>query len=234
MITDANNSAFKYSGRVVVYPLLTVLLMWIVFWAEFRFGFNFNQFGVFPRTISGLKGILFSPFIHADLKHLFSNSIPLLVLFGALLYFYRYIALKVFFILYLFSGFGTWLVGRPAYHIGASGLIYALVAFLFFKGVFSKNYRLSALSLLVVFLYGSLVWGIVPLDPKISWEGHLSGFLVGFILSILIKRGVPKTSKYAWEKKDYVAEEDDFMRHFDANGNFIEIELDEDLEKPLE
>ena len=199
-----------------------VLVMWMVFWTELRFGFNFTSFGVEPGNIKGLRGVLFSPFIHSDLQHLWHNTIPIFVLSMALYYFYDHIAWKVLFFIILLSGLGTWVIGRGAYHIGMSGVIYGLVSFLFFKGIFANHYRLIALSLLVVFLYGGLIWGTLPVDPQISWEGHLSGFAGGLLLSLGFRKSMPSPPTYAWEQEDYNEDNDPFMRHFDEEGNFIE------------
>ena len=133
---------FRFSTGVIGYPIAFVLLIWIVFWVEVRFGYRFNTLGVFPRTISGLRGIIFSPFIHSSLEHLYHNSTPLLVLSTALFYFYRSIAWKVILLGILFSGLFTWSIGSSGYHIGAIGLIYVLMSFILFKGLFSKNFRL--------------------------------------------------------------------------------------------
>ncbi len=219
---------FDFSTGVIGYPLLFIMLIWIVFWFEIRFGFDFNHFGIQPRTVKGLRGILFSPFIHSDIKHLFHNTIPLFVLSMALFYFYRSISWKVLLVGLLLTGIFTWGIGRPANHIGASGVIYLLASFLFFKGIFSKYYRLIALSLIVVFLYGGLLWFIVPVDPKISWEGHLSGLAVGLLLASIFQQKIVKKPKYEWEKDDYNPENDEFMSHFDENGNFIERSKEEE------
>ena len=149
---------FKFTNSVVLAPMLAVLMIWTVFWVELSFQVNLNQFGISPRSFVGLRGIVFSPFIHGSVEHLYNNTIPLAVLLAALFYFYRKIALKVLFWGILISGVLTWAIGRPSYHIGASGVIYVLASFTFFKGVFSKYYRLVALSLIVVFIYGSLLW----------------------------------------------------------------------------
>lgn len=216
---------FKFRNSVIIYPLLFVLFMWSVYWVEIKFGLDFTSWGVRPRTTLGLRGVVFSPFIHSGLEHLLHNTVPILVLSTALFYFYNNIAWKSLIWLVLLSGLGTWLIGRPSYHIGMSGVIYALVAFLFFKGVVAKHYRLIALSLLVVFLYGSLIWGTLPLDAKISWEGHLSGFISGGVLGLVsFRESVPKPIKYHWEQPEYKEENDPFMRQFDEQGNFFELE----------
>jgi membrane associated rhomboid family serine protease len=219
---------FTFTSGVIGYPLLFILLIWIVFWFEIRFGFDFNYLGIQPRTVKGLRGVIFSPFIHSDIKHLFHNTIPLFVLSMALFYFYRNISWKVLLVGAILTGIFTWGIGRPANHIGASGVIYLLASFLFFKGIFSKHFRLIALSLIVVFLYGGMLWFVVPVDPKISWEGHLSGLVVGLILALVFRQNIMIQPKYEWEKEDYNEENDRFMSHFDENGNFIEKRVEEE------
>ena len=219
-----------FTADTIIYPLVMVLLMWIVFWAEIRFNWDFTYLGINPRKITGLPGIILGPFIHGDLKHLFNNSVPLLVLSLSLFYFYRNLRWKVLIYGLLLSGIITWFIGRPSVHIGASGVVYMLAAFLFFKGIFSRQYQLTALSLIVVFLYGGLLWYLFPIDPKISWEGHLSGFGVGLVFAFLFKEIPLENKKYDWEKEDYNPEEDDFLKQFDENGNFIEKVPEPDIE----
>jgi membrane associated rhomboid family serine protease len=189
---------------------------------ESRFNVNFNYLGIYPRTIKGLRGILFSPFIHGNTKHLINNAMPLFVLTTALFYFYRNIRWKVLLYGILLTGLFTWLIGRPSLHIGASGVMYMLTAFLMFKGILSRHYQLTALSFTVIFLYGSFIWYIFPTDPKISWEGHLSGFLVGILFAFIFKQNPISKKKYDWEQEDFNPEEDDFLKQFDEDGNFIE------------
>lgn len=217
-----NQEHFKFTNGVIVYPIIFVLFIWLVFWFEIRFRFDFTNFGVYPLRLSGLKGIVFSPFIHSSVQHLYHNTIPLFVLSASLFYFYRSIAWKVLIFGILLSGLLTWLIGRPAYHIGASGLIYVLVSFLFFKGILAKHYRLIALSLLVVFLYGGMVWYVLPIKEGMSWEGHLSGLIVGIVFALIYRSNIPKPIKYKWEAPDYDEEKDEFLKHFDEHGNFIE------------
>ncbi len=213
---------FKFSLEVFAYPMLFVLSIWAVYVFEIRFGYRFNKYGVYPQTLRGLRGILFSPFIHSGIKHLYSNTIPLFILSSALFYFYRQIAWKVVLYGILLSGFLTWLIGRQSYHIGASGLIYVLFSFNFFKGIFAKHYRLIALSLLVIFIYGSMFVYALPIDEKISWEGHTAGLITGLLFALLFRKEIAKPKKYVWEREDYKEDEDEFLRHFDENGNFIE------------
>jgi len=225
MNSDEN---FKYTTGVIGYPVFFVLILWIVFWFEVRFNFSFNSYGVYPRTFSGLKGIFFSPFIHSNMEHLYHNSIPLLVLSTALFYFYREISWKVILYGILFSGLLTWVIGRPANHIGASGLIYVLMSFILFKGIFAKHFRLIALSLLVVFLYGSMIWYVFPIKENMSWEGHLSGLIVGFVFALYFRKSIVKPKKYIWQEANYNEDDDPFLKHFDEQGNFIEhIDIEE-------
>lgn len=213
---------FQYSTGVIAYPICFVLLIWLVFWFEVRFGFNFKVYGVLPRSLTGLRGVVLSPFIHGDIQHLYHNTIPLFVLSAAMFYFYRPIVWRVLGYGIVLSGVLTWCIGRPSYHIGASGLIYVLVSFIFFKGVFARHFRLIALSLLMVFLYGSMIWYTMPIEDGISWEGHLSGLITGLIFAIIFRRQIAKPKQYVWEKEDYNEADDPFLRHFDENGNFIE------------
>lgn len=203
-------------------PFFCVLSLWLVYWAQVNINFNWHHLGVYPQRVSGLVGVIFSPFLHGSISHLGNNSLALLVLLTLLRIFYRKQTFAVIVLGILLSGFGTWFIGRESYHIGASGLIYALVSFLFFKGVFTKYYRLIAVSLLIVFLYGSLVWYMFPIgDDSISWEGHLSGFLSGLLMALLIKTPEFKTIyRYDWEHPDYNPGDDPFMKNFDENGNF--------------
>ena len=213
---------FEFSPGVLLIPMLAVLSIWTVFWIEVRFNVNLNEYGIYPRTLEGLRGVVFSPFLHSSVEHLYNNTIPLAVLSGALVYFYRSISAKVILWGIILSGIITWLIGRESYHIGASGLIYVLASFIFFKGIFSKHYRLVALSMLVVFLYGGLLWYIFPIKAGISWEGHLGGFLAGLLFAVIFKSELPPVKKYTWEKEGYSEDEDEFMKHFDEDGNFIE------------
>ncbi|TRX40065.1 rhomboid family intramembrane serine protease [Flavobacterium restrictum] len=227
-----SDNQFKYSNSVIVIPLVFVLSLWFVFWLEIRFDFDFDENGILPRTFSGLQGILFSPFIHSDVSHLYHNSIPLLVLLAALRYFYRQQTVVVIGYGILFSGFITWVIGRENYHIGASGLIYVLVSFIFFKGIQTQYYRLVALSLTIILVYGGMIWYAFPkVDDTISWEGHLAGLITGFVLSLLYKTAeYKKVAKYDWEQPDYNPLEDKFMQRFDENGNFVNIPVLEENE----
>ena len=213
---------FRYSTSVIAYPVCFVLTLWLVFWAQVRFLPSIKHFGVYPQKLEGLIGIFTSPFIHSDIEHLYHNSIPLFILSVALFYFYRKIAWKILLYGILLSGLITWIIGRPANHIGASGLVYVLVSFMFFKGVFAKHYRLVALSLMIIFLYGSLIWYAFPVKEGMSWEGHLGGLISGLVFAIIFRKSIAKPERYVWQEPTYNEENDPFLRHFDKDGNFIE------------
>lgn len=213
---------FRYSTGVVAYPIFFLMLIWVVFWLQVRFFPIIKTWGIVPETLVGLRGIVLSPLIHGDIEHIYHNSIPLVVLTMALFYFYRTIAWKVLLYGILLSGLITWTIGRPANHIGASGLIYVLVSFIFFKGIFAKHFRLVALSLMIVFLYGSMIWYVLPVKEGMSWEGHLGGFITGFVFAVIFRKAIAKPERYVWQEPSYNEEDDAFLRHFDENGNFIE------------
>lgn len=184
-------------------PGIFVSLMWLVKIIEVLFSLDFSNLGIFPLTLRGIPGILFSPFIHSGFGHLFNNSLPLFFLGTALFYFYSEIAVKVSLWTYLLTGLFVWIAGREAWHIGASGLVYGLASFLFFSGIIRKYFRLVALSLLIVFLYGSMVWGIFPdVYKNVSWESHMLGFISGIILAIWYRKEGPQEPVHEWLDED--------------------------------
>ena len=222
-----SNYSFEFTSGVIGYPILFVLLIWIAFWAELRFGLNLKTYGIYPRELNGLIGVFTSVFIHGSLSHLYNNTIPLFVLAICLFYFYRPVAWKVTIFGIVLSGFITWIIGKSAIHIGSSSLVYVFMSFLLFKGLISRHYRLIALSFIIVFLYGGMIWYIFPIKAKMSWEGHLSGFITGLVFAFLYKTK-PLVETYSWEEEEYDKTEDPFMKHFDPNGNFIEFPNSED------
>jgi membrane associated rhomboid family serine protease len=186
----------------LVFPTFFLFLIWFTRFTEVGLQTSFVRYGIFPQKLDGLIGILSAPLIHADIKHLTDNSVPFFLLSLAIFYFYREIAYKIFFSIYFISGILVWVVGREAYHIGASGLIYGFASFLFFSGVLRKNMNLLAISLLVTFLYGSMIWGILPYDYKISWESHLMGALSGILLAAFYRDQGPQRKRYSWEDEE--------------------------------
>jgi membrane associated rhomboid family serine protease len=171
-------------------PGIFILLLWVIQLYQFFLG-NLSSFGLLPRKTSGLIGILTAPLIHADFTHIISNSIPLYICLALLIYSYRSLAYKTFFIIYLGSGILVWIFARQNIHIGASGLVYGLFGFLFLSGLIRRNINLLAITLLVTFLYGSIVWGIMPMDLKVSWESHLFGLLMGFFCALIFRNQGP-------------------------------------------
>lgn len=219
-----DDHSFKYRRSVLFVPIVAILLIWLIYFIEIKFSFNFNKYGIYPKTLIGLRGILFSPFIHSNTNHLFNNSIPLAVMLTSLYYFYSKIANRVLYLGIILTGILTWSFARPSYHIGASGVVYLLVSFVFFSGIIRKYYRLTALSLIVVFLYGGMVWYIFPTEERISWEGHLSGFLVGLVFAVIFRKKGPQQKEFHFSKNE------EFENLFDENGNFSPPEeLEENL-----
>lgn len=211
-----------FTTSTFLYPLLLVFIIWLFYWLELRFHINFRPYGIQPHKMTGLRGVIFSPLIHGSLSHLASNSIPLFVLGLALFYFYKDISWQVLIIGGFLTGILTWFLGKPGTtHIGASGIIYLMTSFLIFKGIWSKNYRLIALALIVVFLYGSLVWGMLPQQKNISWEGHLSGFISGLILAVVYRDYQVEFHEDQVIKRPPTPREIEFLQHFDESGNFV-------------
>ena len=233
-----NNSPFQFTSSIFTVPFYFVLIIWVVYWVDVVLQLDLTSLGILPRTEIGLKGIVCSVFLHGNLQHLGNNSIPLFVLTAFLMYFYRKQTWKVIVYGVIMSGGLTWLIARGnSYHIGASGLIYVMASFIFFKGFQTKYYRLMALSLVIVFMYGGMVWYMFPtVDNQISWEGHLAGFISGFLLSRFLEAPtVEPEYKYDWQKPDYDASQDKFMQRFDEKGNFVnppKIEEEEVLKIP--
>lgn len=181
--------------------------MWLVFWLQPSSQFNFLKLGVLPREPKGLLGVVTSVFVHGDINHIASNTLPVLVLGMMLFYFYKRIAVPVVVWIWLISGLWLWVGGRnnvnyPVYHIGASTLIYGLAGFLFFSGVFRRHLQLMVVSALVVFLYGGIVWGVFPVQENISWEGHLFGIIAGVLVAFNFRKEGPQRKVYQWEEEE--------------------------------
>lgn len=214
---ETEKKIFKYS---LLISLAIVGLFWAVKVVSDLLQIDLTSFGILPLRLKGLKGILFSPFIHASYDHLISNSVPFLILSFTLLYFYRNLAYRIFFLIYVLSGICVWLGGREAWHIGASGVVYGLASFLFFSGVFRRDLNLLTVSIIVVFLYGSMFWGIFPIKPEISWESHLWGSASGFLLSIYYRHEGPPLPEPAWinEPDEEEPGDEEFNEEITAEG----------------
>ena len=180
-------------GRSYVFPFRFVLILWIIFLIEMLTPFDFSVLGIYPRTVHGLIGIFCAPLIHGSLMHILSNTLPLLFLGTILFLFYDRIAYRVFFQGYFYTNILVWVLARPAYHIGASGLIYCMASFLIFFGLFRNDLRSILISVLILIFYGGLVYGIMPVMPGVSWESHLMGGITGFVLA----SGLAKVAKVA-------------------------------------
>lgn len=152
-----------------------------------------------PRSLEGLRGLISMHFLHGDWQHLLNNSVSFLVLNTLVFFFYRNVSVKVLTYIAIIGGIILWIIGRDSNHIGASLIIFGEAAFLFFSGLFSRNPMMLRVGLAVAFYYGSMVWWIFPVDPTISWEGHLSGAAVGIVLAYLFKDRVPERKKYSFE-----------------------------------
>ena len=193
-----------------------LIFLWLIHFSNLHFSLNLYQLGIFPRTLDGLWGIIFAPLVHSsDNNHLINNSVPFLILTWAMFYFYRPIAWRVLFFSWIITGLSVWVFGRNSFHIGISGVIYSQLFFLFFSGVFRQDSRLLTVALLVVFIYGSMLWGIFPYDWKISYESHLSGAIVGVILSRFYRK---ENATFIKPKTQWEIEEDLGIESDDLDG----------------
>jgi membrane associated rhomboid family serine protease len=235
MMTSEANKAEKRKVLVsFVYPFLFVLTLWLVEWAEIAQERSFVTYGLFPRTLSGLRGIFLSPFIHSDFNHLFNNSVPLLIMGTALFYFYRKVALRLTLLIIIAGGVWTWISARPSYHIGASGLVYGLFGFLLVSGFIRRHKGLMSLSFLVAFIYGSLVWGVLPIDYNISWEGHLWGLLAGVALAYYFRKQGPQREVHQWEEEDEEDDDESDQSYWQSNDADSVIQVRYDVRKTNE
>ena len=202
---DSKAEKRKFLGSLIV-PLLIVAVMWVVKIIEVSLGTDLGRYGLAPHTLRGLLGIFTLPFLHGSWEHLLSNTVPILVLGTALYYCYPTLANRVMLITYLASGLFTWCIGNPdTVHIGASALVYGLNLFLIVSGFIRGNRLLIVISLIMVFLYGGFVWGMIPELARlqnISWEGHLSGAVVGVVLAFFLRKEGPQKEVHHWEDEE--------------------------------
>lgn len=183
--------------------LALVALLWLIYLFDWLLDLNLRQFGIYPRHFPSLPAILWAPLLHGSVQHLLSNSLPLLVLGTGLLYLYPTAAFQVVGLVYLGAGVLVWLLARPALHLGASGLIYGLAAYLFVAGLLRRDIRALAAALLVYFLYGSLAWGVLPIRAGVSWETHLAAALLGIVLAVYYRHlDKPPLKRYDWEDEE--------------------------------
>ena len=229
-----NNYLGKKFFQISVYPFIFLLILWIIFFFQYEYHFNLKVWGVLPRKAEGLPGILTSVFIHGDLDHILSNSLPIFILGIMLFFFYAKIAKQVFVWIWIVSGIWLWIGGRnhndyPTYHLGASTLIYGLATFLFFSGILRKHLRLMVVSALVVFLYGSIMWGIFPLKQEISWEGHLFGAIAGVLVAINFRKEGPQRIVYEWEREEDDSSDSDFENWEESQDQNIKDGLNNEI-----
>lgn len=217
MTTNPKKNNRLYDSLIIPFRLIAVL--WIIHLIQYILPFNFGYLGIYPGEFWGMRGILFAPLIHSDWGHLLSNTPPLFALSAIIMYFYRRVALPSFVMIYLLTGLGVWLFGREVFHIGASGVIYGLVSFVFWNGIFRRNLKSIVLALIVVFYYGSMFAGILPGQEGISWESHLIGGIVGILVSYWFKEVIEKDEQktvYSWElepeKKENFLDPDAFEK----------------------
>ncbi|MFN0031240.1 MAG: rhomboid family intramembrane serine protease [Flavobacteriales bacterium] len=183
----------------ILVSIFFMFICWIVFAFEHLLSYNLSSHGLRPRTVEGLAGIFSMHFLHGDFKHISHNTLGFLVLNTFLFYFYRDIAWKVFFYIFLFGPIMLWLVGRSSNHIGASLLIYGLFAFITVSGFIRKNPPLLRAAFVIIIYYGSLVWYLLPIEPRISFEGHISGFIAGLVCAIAFRKQGPQRKLYQYE-----------------------------------
>jgi len=208
--------------KKLIIPLTLPIVLWLIHLITYLFEIYPFKLGILPRNINGLVGILTSPLIHGSFSHLLSNTAPLILMGIGIFYFYEKVAYRVFTIIYLGTGLLVWIFAREVYHIGASGIIYGFVSFLFFSGIFRKDNRSIALALIVIFLYGGLIWGVLPVEKGVSWESHLFGAIVG-ITAAFIFRKVDPPKRYEWEDEKSDVPVEKLEVSYDADKNDFEI-----------
>lgn len=196
---EENSNEQKPDISKFITPLIFPALLWIIHLVSVILNQDLSKLGLFPRKPVGLLGIITSPLIHGDFSHLISNTFPLIILGWIIFYFYNKISYLLFFFIYFVTGLLVWIFARQVFHIGASGIVYGLVSFLFFSGIFRKDNTSISLALVITFLYGGLVWGILPGLEGISWESHLFGAITGLIAAYMLRKIDPPKKKYDWE-----------------------------------
>ena len=193
------NNSEDFNLKNILLVLSFPLILWVIHLLSLLLQIDLTRMGVLPRNFVGLLGIITSPLIHADFSHLISNTIPLIILGWIIFSFYPKLSFILFIFIYLLTGLLVWIFARQVYHIGASGIVYGFVSFLFFSGIFRRDNKSIALALIITFLYGGLVWGMIPGWKGISWESHLFGAITGLAAAYLFRKIDPPAKKYDWE-----------------------------------
>ncbi len=206
--------------RSVYMALLFATLLWLIKLSEIFLGFSLHAWGVFPRDVNHLSGILFAPLIHGSIQHLFSNTLPLLLLGTAVLYGYpraRWLSLAI---IWLASGVGVWLFARSSFHFGASGLTHGLFFFLFVSGILRRDKKSIALLMIAFFMYGGMLLSVFPSDPSISFEYHGFGALGGVLCAWLFRRwDLPPARQYSWDVNPESDEDDAVGEEWKIRGD---------------
>jgi membrane associated rhomboid family serine protease len=188
-------------------PLFILIVLWAVQFLQWFFQLDLSFLGVYPRKFSGLIGIFTMPLVHGSWSHIASNSFSFFIFLVILFYSYKNQAFKVLFFIWITTGLWLWCFARPAWHIGASGVIFGLFAFIFITGILSKKPELIAISLLIWFINAGALWGLLPTNKQISWEGHLLGLLSGALAAFYFFYEVRnKTKAKIWKPDDDFSE----------------------------
>lgn len=165
-------------------PAILIAVIWVVFLLDLLPSY---RYGLIPRSSHGLTGIFTSPFMHGGLQHIMSNTVPLFVLTSLILFFYKRVAVQSILMIYLLTGFSVWLFARPANHIGASGVVYGMVSFVFWSGIFRRDLKSIVLALVITVMYSGYFYGILPNQDGVSWESHLFGGIIGIFTAYFLK-----------------------------------------------
>jgi membrane associated rhomboid family serine protease len=209
--------------KAFIIPLIFPIFLWIIHIGSIIIDVDLYRMGLLPRDIAGLLGIVTAPLIHGDISHLISNTFPLIVLGWIVMFFYPRISFFLFVFIYLLTGILVWIFARQVYHIGASGIVYGFVSFLFFSGLFRKDNTSIALALIITLLYGGIVWGMLPGLKGISWESHLLGAFTGLLAAFIFRNVDPPAKKYDWEDEPDDFNVDDLEVSYDPEKNKFDI-----------
>jgi membrane associated rhomboid family serine protease len=195
---------------IFLIPLAVVLFISLIHVLKVSFFPGWIYFGIYPREIVGLRGIIFAPFLHSDISHLFSNISSLFIILMAMMFFYRKVVWSATSIIFFLTGFITWLIARPTMHVGASGVIFGMISFVLWSGIFRRNARSAVISFTILILFGGIFAGLLPGKEGISWESHLSGFLVGMFTAFIFRSSLEeeeKIRKFKWEDEGELEEQ---------------------------
>jgi membrane associated rhomboid family serine protease len=218
--SEATASDERRFHQSILITATFVAVLWLIHEGAVLLEFNLVGYGIYPRRVTGLLGIAFGPLIHASLSHLIANSVSILILGIALLYGYPRSAGLVIGSVYVGSGLAVWLFARDGYHVGASGLTFGVMFFVFTIGAIRWDRRAIALSMIVFVLYGGMFWGIFPSDPDVSYESHFSGALLGVVLAILCRNRdpAPPEKRYDWEGEEDTPSDEEHTSTDEANS----------------